>query len=247
MRYSKMKEKLSDLFDRDKLKKTPYEWGFYNETDREVRRLGYATNLSADIIKRAADEKVDFLLTHHDSWEFIYGLKETCNSLLMEYGISHAFFHAPLDGAEFGTSASLAKAVGLMNCQMVMPYAEVYQCGIIGEIPETDFSVFKDQVSAILQEPVRAYRNNNNAVKKVAVAAGAGNMTTEMKQAAEAGCDTYITGEYVLYSQQYAELTGMNLIVGSHTNTEILGVKAMAELLSEGTDIEIVRIPEPNY
>lgn len=33
-------------------------------------------------------------------------------------------------------------------------------------------------------------------------------MTREMKIAADAGCGTYITGEYVLYSQQYAGTPG---------------------------------------
>ncbi|MGL5436977.1 MAG: Nif3-like dinuclear metal center hexameric protein [Lachnospiraceae bacterium] len=247
MNYNQMKEKLLGMFDSDKLHKTPHEWGFYNEIDRVIRRLGYATNISVDIIKNAAQENVDFLLTHHDSWGFIYGLKEACNTALEESGISHAFFHAPLDGAEFGTSASLAKALGLMNCRMVMPYAEIYHCGIIGEIPATDFAAFKELVSGILQAPVRTYQNNDRMVRKVAVAAGAGNMTSEMKQAADAGCDTYITGEYVLYSQQYAQLTGMNLIVGTHTNTEILGVESMAGLLAGDTDIELVRIEEPDY
>ena len=71
-------------------------------------------------------------------------------------------------------------------------------------------------------------------------------MTTEMRIAAEAGCDTYITGEYALYSQQYARHAGMNLLVGSHTNTEILGVKSMAEGLARETDIKIIRLPEAN-
>lgn len=38
----------------------------------------------------------------------------------------------------------------------------------------------------------------------------------------------------------------MNLFVGSHTNTEILGVKSMAERLTCGGRIELIRIREPN-
>jgi Rrf2 family protein len=55
-----------------------------------------------------------------------------------------------------------------------------------------------------------------------------------------------VTGEYALYSQQYAGFCGMNLFVGSHTNTEILGVKSMAERLTCGGRIELIRIREPN-
>lgn len=83
-------------------------------------------------------------------------------------------------------------------------------------------------------------------LRRVAVAAGGGNMTGEMRISVENGCDTYVTGEYVLYSRQYARHAGMNLLVGSHTNTEILGVKAMAEKLAQGTELELVRIEEEN-
>ena len=56
-----------------------------------------------------------------------------------------------------------------------------------------------------------------------------------------------MTGEYVLYSQQYAQHVGMNLLVGSHTNTEILGVESLVHRIAEGTDMRLVRIQEPNY
>lgn len=152
-----------------------------------------------------------------------------------------------LDDAGFGTRASLARALGLTNCEKAMPYAGLYCGGIIGDVPEVSFTVFAERLRAVLQENIICHQNNNNPVKKAAVAAGGGNMTTEMRIAAEAGCDTYITGEYALYSQQYAHFTGMNLMVGSHTNTEIPGVKSMAELLTAHTDVEIIRLSEPDY
>lgn len=52
-------------------------------------------------------------------------------------------------------------------------------------------------------------------LRRVAVAAGGGNMTGEMRISVENGCDTYVTGEYVLYSRQYARHAGMNLLVGA--------------------------------
>lgn len=247
MKYSKMKACVLSLFDYDKLKMRPDEWGFFNEAEREIELIGYATNLSQEVIQKAGELKIDFLLTHHDSWEFVYGLKADCNKALKLSGITHGFFHAPLDDADFGTSASLAKALGLRNYTKVMPYADIYDCGVIGDMPPTDFSSFSRKLSNVLQEDIRCYQNNDKLIQKVAVAAGSGNMTNEMRIAVEHGCDTYITGEYVLYSQQYAKHTGMNLFVGSHTNTEILGVKSMAELISKQTNIEIVRITEPNY
>lgn len=247
MKYSELKAILTGMFDESKLEMFPQEWGFYNEIDRDIKCIGYATNLTQEIIEKASREDVDFLITHHDSWEFIYGLKECCNDLLDSGRITHAYFHAPLDDAEFGTSASLAKALGIKNLTKVMPYAEVYYGGVADDSDPVSFELFTKRLEEILQEEVRSYQNHKKPVKKAAVAAGGGNMTNEMRIAAEAGCDTYVTGEYVLYSQQYAQHVGMNLLVGSHTNTEILGVESLVRRITKGTDIRLVRIKEPNY
>lgn len=245
MEYGKMRQKLIQLFDRHKLESAPGEWGFYNEEEREIRRVGCAVNLTPGTIAAAGELGVDFILTHHDSWEFVFGLKERCNALLKETHMTHGFFHAPLDDADFGTSASLTEALGAVKGKQVMPYADVFFGGRTGELdcPE-DFEAFARRVSEVLNEPVRRFKNHDHPVKRICVAAGGGNMTTDMKCAAEEGCDTYITGEYALYSQMYASVAGMNLLVGSHTNTEIPGIRALGEHLAEGTDLELVRIPE---
>lgn len=210
MNYIQLKKTMMDMFDYDKLQALSGEWGFNNEIERDVKRLRYATNLSLDIIRKAGEEKADILLTHHDSWEFVYGLKESCNQRLKKYGITHAFFHAPLDDADFGTSASLAKALGVNSCKKVMPYADIYYGGVVCDILPLSFNSFSEKLMGILQEEIRCYQNNDKPIRKVAVAAGGGNMTNEMRIAVENGCDTYVTGEYVLYSQQYAEYSAIN-------------------------------------
>lgn len=247
MKYTQLKEKLLSLFNQEKLRLASKEWGFFHEEKSEIKRLGYAVNLTEKTIEAAKNQKVDFLLTHHDAWPFVFGLKELCNKQLIEASMVHGFFHAPLDDAIFGTSASLAKSLGLVNLEKVMPYAEIYHAGVVGEIDNISFEHLVENLENILKEDIRSIRNNYNPIRKIAVAAGGGNMTNEMRIAADRGCDTYITGEYVLYSQQYAELVKMNLLVGSHTNTEILGVKSLAELLCAGTDVEMVSIAETNY
>ncbi len=247
MEYKQVKKIILDMFDYDKLQAHTEEWGFFNEIDRDIKRVGYATNITQEIIRKASEQNINLLLTHHDTWEFVYGMKESCNQMLKSNSITHAFFHAPLDDADFGTSASLAKALGISNCKKVMPYAESYYGGVIGDILPLAFNDFAENLACILQEDIRFYQNISKPIQKVAIAAGGGNMTSDMRIAVENGCDTYVTGEYALYSQQYAEYTGMNLFVGSHTNTEILGVEAMAKLLCKDTDIQVIRILEPNY
>ena len=64
------------MFDKEKMQALPEEWGFFHEKDREIHRVGYATNLTEEIIKKAKESEVGFLLTHHDSWEFIFGRRK---------------------------------------------------------------------------------------------------------------------------------------------------------------------------
>ena len=57
------------------------------------------------------------------------------------------------------------------------------------------------------------------------ITGGAGDM---IRQAVEAGCDTYITGEGAHYTHFDAEELGINVIYAGHYATETVGVKALA-------------------
>lgn len=169
------------------------EFAFYEYGPKVISRVGYSTNISPQIVKQAAKNKVDLIITHHDAWDFVFGMKEKCHSLLKEFGINHFFVHLPLDYAEFGTCNSLFKALGV-------------------------------------------------------IITGAGNSTINIRDAFNAGCDVYITGEKTLYTVQYAQFVGMNLIVGSHTFTEIFGVRALAEKIKElFSYLEIVELEEEHF
>jgi putative NIF3 family GTP cyclohydrolase 1 type 2 len=247
--FPDVKVKLMSLFQYEKLDgRMDSEWGFNNEIEKDVSKIGYATNLSPETIHEAIKKGVDLIVTHHDAWPFVFGMKESCLSSLKRSGIAHAFFHAPLDDADFGTSAALANALKLMNCYRAIPYEGIYLAGVIGVLQQpTDFECFEKELSAVLCEPIKAFKNNNKPVEKVCVVTGAGNMTTDIKIAIDNNCDTFVTGEYNLYSQQYSRFKGINLMIGSHTNTEIMGVSHLVNKLIESTDIEAVRLSEESY
>ena len=249
MIFQDVKAKLLSLFAPQKLDgKMGVEWGFHNEADKEVRKIGYATNLTPETVSEAIKNNIDLIITHHDAWFFVFGMKEQCLSLLEKHNIGHAFFHMPLDDADFGTSSSLANALCLKNSYKAVPYEEIYHAGVIGELENpVALEQFAENLSVILDEPIKVFKNNNNPVCKICVVTGAGNMTNDIKTAVDDNCDTYITGEYSLYSQQYSKYAGINLLVGSHTNTEVLGVLGLINKLIENTDIEAVKLAEENY
>lgn len=227
--------------------KVDEEFGYNNPVSIEkIIRVGFTTNLTPEVIDKAVDENVQLIITHHDTWNFIYGMKERCNMMLKEKNISHFYIHLPLDFAEFGTCNSLLKEVGVSEIIQQTHYKDNKEVIGIGQFAEPiTFEELVERVSGKLGEDVKCWKNSNGLIRKVGVITGAGNSTALIKQAKESGCDVYITGEKTLYTVQYAKFIGLNQIVGSHTFTEIFGVKSLAEKLKdEFNEIEIIHLEE---
>ncbi|MBY0095684.1 Nif3-like dinuclear metal center hexameric protein [Mesobacillus maritimus] len=248
MNLEQFETSIKKLFTKELLKEFDDDYGFTNKTNDSIKRIGYSTNLSIEVIEQAKDNHVDLILTHHDAWDFIFGLKEACLEKLKEYNISHFWIHGPLDFIQFGTSTSLMRVIGVDQIMKHSIYDHREIPGI-GEFSEpVDFKVLVQKMSTELGEPIRNWQNHNKLVKRVGVLKGAGHSSNQMKVALEDGCDTYITGEATLYTIQYAQFVGMNLLVGSHTFTEIYGVESLTKKLMEiHDDIEIIQLREEHF
>jgi dinuclear metal center YbgI/SA1388 family protein len=222
------------------------EYGFNNPLSKEIIRVGYTTNLTPEVISKSVNESVQLIITHHDAWDFLYGMKEQCSKMLEENDISHFYIHLPLDFAEFGTCNSLLKEIGVSKIIQQTHLKDNKEVIGIGEYSEPiTFEELVGRVTNKLGEDVKAWKNSNSLIWKVGVITGAGNSTALIKQAKELGCDVYVTGEKTLYSVQYAKFIGLNQIVGSHTFTEVFGVKTLVEKLKkEFNEIEIIYLEE---
>lgn len=222
------------------------EYGFCNFTLNNYKKIGYATNISPEVIVQAADKNVQLIITHHDAWPFIFGMKEKCKELLSQYNIAHFFVHLPLDYIGFGTCNSLLKLLGVNQINQQSSYSE--GASLIG-VGEYDFPITFEQLvermTILLGEKVIFQKNSNKVIKRIGMLTGAGNGTNHVRQALNSDCDVYITGEKTLYTLQYAKFIHMNIIVGSHTFTEIFGVESFALKLKERfNDTEIIQLHE---
>lgn len=248
MNISQFRTTITKLFPEELLKEFERDFGFLNTSDGRISTVGYATNISLEVIDRAAALDIDLIITHHDAWDFIYGLREACVNKLKEYNISHFFIHGPLDFIPFGTCVALMDVIGI-DCVKQHSFYEEDEFPGIGEFNEP--ILFKDLIQKIrteLDEPVRAWRNNDRNIKRIGVLTGAGHATNHIQWALDKGCDTYITGEATLYSIQYAQFAGINLIAGSHTFTEIFGVKNLAEKIKEAhPELELIQLQESHF
>ncbi|MDM5189090.1 Nif3-like dinuclear metal center hexameric protein [Bacillus sp. DX4.1] len=221
------------------------EYGFTNISKNKFNKIGYTTNLTIETIEEAKANQVDMIITHHTPWSFLYGMEKTCKEKLREYEINHFWIHSPLDFVQFGTCTSLFREIEI---DKMIEYSSCDEEELPGigeyELPMS-FSELVERVEDRLEEEVKSWKNNDKQVKKVAILTGAGNNTNIIQKALERGCDTYITGEKTLYTVQYAKFKGVNLIVGSHTFTEIFGVESLVfKLKGENPTLEIVQLFE---
>ncbi|EQB87861.1 dinuclear metal center YbgI/SA1388 family protein [Clostridium punense] len=248
MDVSHIVERINDLFDIANKEVFFSESGVTYHTDREVKKMGYCVNLTLETIEEARIHGVDMMVTHHPAWEEIYGLKEACLEKLAEYGISHYYNHLPLDDCNFGTNDSLVKKLNLRNVKKTHEWEGLYFGRIAEYDEEIEFNELVKSIENLLEEPVKSWRFNNKRVKRVGVLCGNGGPTACIREAVENKCDVYITGECNLYTIEYAQLKGINLVVGSHTFTEIFGIESLALKLKKNIkELEVVRLNEKHY
>lgn len=222
------------------------EFGYCNFSSGDYKKIGYATNITPEIILQAAGKNIELIVTHHDAWDFVYGMKERCIELLLEYNIAHFYIHLPLDYVDFGTCNSLLRLLGVSNIIQHSHHIDGQSAIGIGEfnIPQT-LETLLESMTSLLDERVYYQQNNNKEIKRIGMVTGAGNGTNQLREALNSNCDVYITGEKSLYTIQYAKFIQMNIIIGSHTFTEIFGVRSLVYRVQEKFhDIEVIQLEE---
>lgn len=245
MRLAEIEEFIVSLFESSENEHFHEQSGITVRGTEDIKRIGYCTNLTLDTIEEGRKNNVDLIITHHDAWDFMLGLKEACREKLKEYNISHYFTHLPLDDCDFGTNNSLIEKLGLSIIER-SHNEDGFYCGRIAEFDEEiEFDALVKKLEMILGEPVKAWKFKDGRIKRVGLVCGGGSSTADVREAFEKICDVYITGEKVLYTIEYAKFAGMNLIVGSHTFTELFGIESLARKIADKyKDVEIIRLHE---
>ncbi|MBU0647828.1 Nif3-like dinuclear metal center hexameric protein, partial [Patescibacteria group bacterium] len=127
----------------------PEHYGFTHQFDKEIKTIGYATNLNEETVDQAIKDKVDFGITPEPRPDNIKG----------------------------------------------------YYCKLVGKINQpTSLEKLSNEISQILEVETQSWQFNPDNTNKICFASGGGAMTNDLKDAKEAGCDTYITGEVNMYT-----------------------------------------------
>ncbi len=196
--------------------------------DKPVEKILVALDPFAEVCEEAAEMEADLLVTHHALlWTpgFITDQDEQGRNALylIERGIACINAHTNLDCAPGGVNDILAVKLGLTDVQVIDPKGTDEQgrsYGLLrqGQVESQTLSQFLTNVKKVLGCEGLRYVDSGKAVHKVAVGGGA--CASELRAAAAAGCDTFVTAD-VKYNQFWdAKAMGINLIDAGHFHTE---------------------------
>ena len=209
-----------------------------------ITKVAAAVDCSVATIRATAAVGANLLLVHHGL--FWGGLQPLTGShldrvrLLLDHDIALYSSHLPLDAHEtFGNSRLLAAELGLDASAGFARYESI-DCGVSGyaDLATTDViersRVFAREhggdVIASSAEPGRRTRH-------WAICSGAGAGVETIAEAVRRGVDTLIVGEGPHWSAVDAPEKGLVIVYAGHYATETVGVRALAEYVSQQFDL----------
>ncbi len=223
----------------------------------EISRVITAVDASLPVLRKAAAHAGEtgashrdggtLLLVHHGL--FWQGLQAHTGAAYEKLRLAHeadlAIYssHIPLDvHPSHGNNACLARAIGLENPAPFFAWKGI-DLGLAG--------AFSGGVKDLRERLARAVNGDvhlcpggkSDAVGKVGIITGGAG--SEVAAVAEAGIETFITGEGPHWSFPLAEELGINVLYAGHYATETFGVRALGSELEKRLSLEHHFIDHP--
>ena len=203
------------------------------DADAEVCNVLIALDITDRVIDLAVTGGYDVIVAHHPLIFSPLKAVEPSDHIarrvirLIRAGITAMSFHTRLDTVEGGVNDTLARALGLCDVQ---PFGD--GCGRIGRLPDAmsaaDFATLVKKATGADQVQVS---DSGHPVLRVAVLGGSG--SSDVADAADAGADTYLSGELKHNVLTDAPECGINLVAAGHFHTEDLVCKTLCKWISD--------------
>lgn len=211
------------------------------DANKQIRRIGVCLDITRDVVKRAAENECDLIISHHP---VIFNklssvTAESVPYMLIRNDIAAICAHTNLDCAKGGVNDRLAITLGLESCEKLVDNeypdtAPIARIGDVEEIAPFDFVQFvKTQLNC---EGIR-YIEGSKKIRKVCVYGGAGNEF--ILQAKASGADAFVTSEIKHHQWLLAKDLDITVIDAGHFSTENVVVKPLALLLKDKLDCDV--------
>jgi len=216
----------------------------------EVNRVAVAVSASHACFSLAAGLEADMLIVHHglfwDNDSRVIGrVMRSRLETLFRHDMSLLGYHLCLDKhTEIGNNVLALQALRATPVELDSPLVGVGYVGeFAGPVPWEELA--ERAKTTFGGEPFLFPSGPAETTLLGLVTGGAGN-SVHVIEAAERGCDTYLTGDLSEPTPALAAELGINLIGAGHYNTEKLGVQAIGRLLEERFGVSSVFIDVPN-
>ncbi len=220
--------------------------GLQLENGGEVYRVVVAVDASLPVVKKAIAANAQLLLVHHGMFwqgaQTVTGAFYRKLKMAIDAGLAIYSAHLPLDvHPQWGNNACLARALGLSEIKPFMDWKGL-AIGLQGEMNRTRDDLVK-LVERAVGGSVHFCPAGPDRIRKIGIVTGGAG--SQVAEAAQAGVDTFVTGEGPHWSYSLAEELGINLIYGGHYATETFGVQAVARVLKERFDLDWEFVDHP--
>ena len=214
--------------------------GLQIENNGTVTKIAAAVDAGQIPFEQTIAKKADFLICHHGIFwnapvpltEHNYKkIKTAFEGNLAVYGS-----HLPLDcHPEIGNNALLADALELTRIGSCMTY-EGTDIATIAAGPEGGRKELAKRLKALFPNTYQAIEYGSEHPERIAILTGSGQSIIDELRINKT--DNLITGELRQHHFNVAQELRLNLYPCGHYATEVFGVKALAEKVSEQFDIE---------
>jgi dinuclear metal center YbgI/SA1388 family protein len=212
-----------------------------------VERICAAVDACQTTIEAAAEDGAQLLLVHHGLFwgDPLPVTGRTYRRLKALFDADLALYsaHAPLDvHPEIGNNSLLARALGLEIEGRFGSWKGLDEIGVWSAV-DLSLGELTDRIGAACDTQPFVIRGGPNHVRRVGIITGGA--ASSIEEAHEAGLDTFVTGEGSHHSFHDAMELGVNVVYAGHYATEVLGVKALAELLAGRFDLSWSFVDHP--
>lgn len=206
--------------------------GIYRASPLSISRIGLALEASPALAGWIEAEQLDWLFLHRP-WR----LEEAGVAPTVGVVSYHLAFDEKLT---LGFNPRLADALRMTNIE-VLGLKDGRPLGMIGDVPRTTFSGFREMLREMFGGEDAAHKpaSEEAGIARVAVV---GAMNDELAREAHArGADIYVTGQLRQPAKRAITETGISVVCVGHRRSEEWGLRALAGVLRERwSELEVV-------